>query len=516
MKTIYIKYFLIFALVFTTFSCADLVVENLNEPDTERVLATPGDLIGLAGGAYVVWYRQELDYEGNMMALATMADHSTSSWGNSGMRTYSSEPRVGFNNSVTGGDAYVNREPWNGFYSALSSVNDVLIKIAEGVEINDPATTNMIKAWCQFMQGCTHGSLALYFDKANIIDETTDLTALEFAPYSEVSAAAVGYFESAIATINATGDFTLPDGFMRGQNLTSTELKELANTMAARIMTLTPRNKTENAAVEWGKVKSFAQNGMDWDLEINTNTDFTSTGWADELKWVTQDNGWMRVDHRIMNMLDHSYPSRWPNDAWPADPGDVVTSSDNRLDSDFSYVATVPFKPDRGYYHFSHYSFSRWADWLVTFEGYVPCNTGWENSLMEAEAEARDGTLANAIAILNDPAGERQDRGGLTDIAGSATQQEVLEFIFYERDIGLFGTWTGISFCDMRRRDMLQRGTILHFPVPGAELEITGQPFYTISGTPDGVNIAMEGWAGYDGLTSPTDWTAPAGWTPGQ
>lgn len=511
MKTSYIKYLLIFALVFTTFSCADLEVKNLNEPDTERVLATPSDLIGLAGGAYATWWFQELDYEGYYMAMATMADHNTSSWGNSGMRTYSSEPRVGFNNSVTGGDAYVNRDPWGSNYSALSSVNDVLIQIADGVIIENQATTDMIKAWCQFIQGCTHSSLGMYFDQANIINETTDLSALEFAPYNEVSAAALGYFESAIATIDATGAFTLPDGFMRGVNLTSTELKELANFMAARVMILSPRNKTENAAVDWAKVKSFAQNGMDWDLEINSGP-----GWWNDFPARTGDEGWMRIDHRIMNMFDHTYPSRWPMDNWPADPGDVVTTSDARFASDFTYKASVPFKPDRGYYHFSHYYFSRYNEWAVTQEGFTPNQTGWENSLMEAEAEARGGNLGNAIAILNDADGHRKTRGGLPDIAGSATLSEVLEFIFYERDIDLLGTWSGTSFCDMRRRDMLQRGTILHFPVPGAELEITGQPFYTIQGTPDGVNIAMEGWAGYDGLTSPTDWVAPPGWTPGQ
>ena len=511
MKTSYIKYLLIFALVFTTFSCADLVVENLNEPDTERVLATPGDLIGLAGGAYATWWYQELSYTGYMMAMATMADHNTSSWGNSGMRAYSSEPRVGFNNSVTGGDAYVNRETWASNYSALSSANDVLIQIEDGVLINDQATTDMIKAWCQFIQGVTHSSLGQYFDKANIIDETTDLTALTFAPYNEVTVAAVGYYERAIATINAAEDFTLPDGFMRGVNLTSTELKELANFMAARAMTLGARNKGENAATDWAKVRTFAQNGIDWDLEINGGP-----GWWDNMKYYTENQGWMRVDHRIMNMFDHSYPSRWPNDPWPTDPGDVVTTSDARFASSFSYKATVPFKPDRGYYHFSHYYFSRWIDWVPTQEGYTPYQTAWENSLMEAEAEARGGTLANAIAILNAADGNRKVRGALGDVDAGATNAEVLEAIFYERDIDLFGTFSGTAYCDMRRRDMLQRGTILHFPVPGAELEITGQPFYTIQGTPDGVNIAMEGWAGYDGLTSPTDWVAPPGWTPGQ
>ena len=64
-------------------------------------------------------------------------------------------------------------------------------------------------------------------------------------------------------------------------------------------------------------------------------------------------------------------------------------------------------------------------------------------------------------------------------------------------------TQGGTGFFDMRRRDNLQRGTILHFPVPAAELEIIGAEWYTISGAPDGQNISDGSWTGKDGLTSP-------------
>ena len=61
----------------------------------------------------------------------------------------------------------------------------------------------------------------------------------------------------------------------------------------------------------------------------------------------------------------------------------------------------------------------------------------------------------------------------------------------------------GIGYFDMRRRDRLQSGTIMHFPVPATELEIIQVPVYTIGGTPDGENVSMGSWTGYDGLTSP-------------
>ena len=61
----------------------------------------------------------------------------------------------------------------------------------------------------------------------------------------------------------------------------------------------------------------------------------------------------------------------------------------------------------------------------------------------------------------------------------------------------------GIAFFDMRRRDMLQSGTILHFPIPGIELESLFIDYYTINGSPDGVNISSGSWKGKDGLVSP-------------
>ncbi len=53
-----------------------------------------------------------------------------------------------------------------------------------------------------------------------------------------------------------------------------------------------------------------------------------------------------------------------------------------------------------------------------------------------------------------------------------------------------------VGFCDMRRRDMLQYGTYLHYPVPGKELETLQLPNYTFggAGNADGVNTSNGGW----------------------
>jgi len=103
MKNKFLKfvYLVVIGFGLVTYSCADLNVENLNDPDTDDVLATPSDLIKLAGGAYRVWSQAVNDYSGPGLAMATMADQLSCSWGNAGMKDLSSEPGVGFNNDIT-------------------------------------------------------------------------------------------------------------------------------------------------------------------------------------------------------------------------------------------------------------------------------------------------------------------------------------------------------------------------------------------------------------------------------
>ena len=146
MKTNFVKYLLVFTLAIALFGCEGLDVKNLNAPDTDRVLATPGDLVGLAGGAMRTWSNAIQEYSGPALAMCTMADENTCSWGNVAMRDLSSEPRAGWNNNITYSNAQANREFWNSSYGSNSSVNDVLGKIADGTIINTQAETDMIAA----------------------------------------------------------------------------------------------------------------------------------------------------------------------------------------------------------------------------------------------------------------------------------------------------------------------------------------------------------------------------------
>ncbi|GAH39546.1 unnamed protein product, partial [marine sediment metagenome] len=320
----------------------------------------------------------------------------------------------------------------------------------------------------------------------------------EWKTYAEVGAAAIGYLDKAIAACNAAS-FITPEGWIRGTTLTSDELAELCNFYAAKFMISNPRNATENAAIDWNAVKAYAQNGLDYDLTIEFDGYET---WLGQIMAFAQLEGWMRVDMRVINMMDQNYPSRWNVNGVPPDPA-TATSADARLLTDFLKLGTVPHRPERGYYHFSYYGYWRYPEIQIETQavtGRYPVYPKSENDYMLAEALLRTGDKTGAINILN--ASPRVTRGGLDQLTGTATDTEVLNAIFYERTIELFSHSLGTEFFDMRRRNYLQPGTLLHFPIPGKELETLGEAYYSLGGSfgTSGVDYAGSdwGWPGWD------------------
>ena len=55
---------------------------------------------------------------------------------------------------------------------------------------------------------------------------------------------------------------------------------------------------------------------------------------------------------------------------------------------------------------------------------------------------------------------------------------------------------TGITFWEMRRNNLLQAGTLLHFPIPGKALNSIPEPIYTYGGTQGvaGEDYSTGGW----------------------
>ena len=273
---------------------------------------------------------------------------------------------------------------------------------------------------------------------------------------------------------------------------------KLANSYAARLLFQSPRTAAQNAALPWARIQAYAEKGIDFDFFIIANGLFEDGAtWYDEPKEYLNLPTWARIDCRIINMMDPDYPSRYPADGSlpPVHNGDGQAFSDDaRLLTDFEYLPSNNFKPDRGYYHYTHYRYDRYTATAMVGTGELMDMRLAENDMMIAEAKARLGDLGGAITLIND--GTRTTRGELDPIDGAATLDQVLDAIFYERDIELIGAGYGLGYFDMRRRDMLQKGSLLNWPLPAQELLVLQLPNYTFGGVgnADGINTSDGGW----------------------
>jgi hypothetical protein len=474
-------------------SCADLNVENLNEPDSSKVFTNPDDLMNLAGGTFKIIHNAAQEYTGPALSMGGMADQTSCPWC-CAMFDLGREPRIGFNNQKNYPYAYIITEPWKAFYSAISSVNDVLKAIDGGLKFDgNPSNTEMVEAWCYFVSGAAHSYVGLIYDKGNVINSYSDVSKLELLPWQDVINEALLLLDRAIAIADAN-DFILPVTWVAGQTMDNKGLSKLANSYAARTLAYSSRNKTHNTALDWNRILTYTQKGITTDFSPQLGDSYR---WYDNYFIYQTAAGWGRVDCRIINIFNHSYPSRWENNNTTG--YGQPTSADARLLSDFEFLSSQSFPPDRGYYWFSSYRFKRY-DYVTASVWYgdkpKPSFLAWENEMLKAEALVRTGNIAGGVAILNSATGARKVRGHLPDVTATAAT-DVLRIIWDEKDIELFDTGMGIGYFDMRRTDRLLSGTILHFPVPATELEISNIPLYTISGAPDGINISNGRWIGY-------------------
>ncbi|SKB94583.1 Starch-binding associating with outer membrane [Parapedobacter luteus] len=475
--------------------CEDNILDipNENNPDFARVYATGPDVENVASGLYNAVFIGENNTNGVQPMLATAADNVTCSFGNFGMRDMSWEPRnFAWDNSPTYANSGQTNNSYNRWYSAIGTASNVLRAIDGGVQIGaNGADNNRTRAFAKFTLGLAYGNLALVFDRAHIVDETKTVdAALETAvPYEEVASAAIAYLEEALALSNES--FTIPASWLGAPaDVSSADFSKIINTSAARILSYLPRNNAAVVDVDWARVRAYADNGItaDWlVLQDGTTRWYFNSG--DYLRRV----GWGRTDMYVVNMMEPSLPAYWEDRGDFPTPPEPATALDNRLKTDFQYMPSNDFIADRGYYHFSCYRLKRYDAVFQPNIGSKPTVALAENDMLRAEARAYLGDLAGAAAIIN--AGTRVTRGNLDPVA--ADFDDIIEAIHHERHVELHTTGFGVQFFQMRKLDLLQIGTPLHLPLPGALLQNLGlTEFYTFGtvAAADGIGTSNGGW----------------------
>ena len=469
------------AALLTASACADLDVTNPNNPDIKRALASGEDVKNIAVSTINSWYLTATYLEPYMM-LSVTSDNGSANFGNFGMRFNNLEPRAPYVNNSAGGDRAVTESPWNFNYGTLGAANDVLIAIDNGVEVPNGETAKY-KALAQFTQAASLANIAILFDQGFVVDEKSAGTTPVFKKYPEVSAAAMTKWDALIASLsgkNETYDVSVIP--IAAGPMTSAMLSRMANTMAARTLVYTARTPTENAAVNWAKVVSYAEKGLSGTAGAGAPYDFTVVGdnnnWYSYIAFYGDEPTWLRVDMRLINIMDPNSPAKFTGTIPPA-----ATSADARLASDFQFHGAVIGDPARGIYMQSPYSHKRYRFHARTSPsaatGPVPYVLQAENDLLWAEGLIRSGgSLATAASLINKT---RVTRGQLAPATAADGAAKLLDYVYYERVVDLLNT-SGVELMDGRRFDKLQAGTLRHLPVPAKELEILRLPIYTFGG----------------------------------
>lgn len=473
-----------------------LDVTNPNEPDIPRALASPEDVKNLAVSSLRSWYIGATDYEPWLMFQVT-ADASTANYGNFGMRFNNLEPRIPYENNSAGGDRGVTESPWNSSYSALGAANDAIRAFKGGLTLPEgQAETDKYRRLAQFTQAATLTTLALVFDQAFIVDETSDPSSPPtLKPYTEVSAAAVAKW-AALATDAAGKSDTYDQSSefpMADAPLTSDRLARWANTMAALTLAYTPRNAAEAAKVDWAKVATFADKGIGTGsagapFDVVVVGDYNN--WYSGLTELGDGISWTRVDMRLICRMDPSQPCKFNGTIPPQG-----SSPDARFTTDYGYDAELIGDPGRGIYMQSPYYHARYYDYSSDGNdeiGPAPYLLAAESDLVHAEALIRSGgSLATAASLINIT---RVGRGNLPPATAADGAATLLADIDYERDVELLST-DGFTLFQRRHVDGLQPGTVHQLPIPAKELETLGLPIYTFGGIGNEQSLIAAGGA---------------------
>jgi len=296
MKRIFKPFSILFLSALAFVACdieSDLYVDNPESPNDNTLASDPVALEATAGGLFRNWYMADSNYYGPGMALNTMADVSSCSWGNAGMRDLSGEPRGAFNNTTSYGNN-VTRGYFNSLYSVLTDANQIALAVSNGVEFSN---NDLMASMAKFSQALAMGSAAMYFDKVWLSDETGIIGSKDGSSPQEAMAFAIKKLDEAIAIASA-GSFTVPANYMT-KSYSAQELASIMNSYGARMLAGNARTKAEKDSADWSKIAAYAAAGMGTDFSI-VHDDVT---WYDYFKTYLVYPGWARIDLRVINSV---------------------------------------------------------------------------------------------------------------------------------------------------------------------------------------------------------------------
>ena len=505
----------------------DLQVNNPNEPDRARALAGPDDVETLIASSFQkVWEIGHYWTNANF-AFNHMSSRHTATWGNMGMNDLGREPREPLPNQASYRPSYVFEANWGDAYGGISAASDGIRAIDNGLEIGPGGERNArARAFAISTRAILNCLLALWYDQAFLIDETTDLAGeLDTVDYNAVYSHAMNLLNEAESAVRAAS-FTLPDTWINGNSWSNDEFADYLVSWKARCAANLPRTDAEAAGVNWSQVIQDAQNGMR-EVVVMGEDRSSGTAWWDGLKIFMQENRtWHRMHMDWVGMADQSgeyqdwltFPTeqrtaremtfgddrRFPAVNEHGTLGESVSPTAASTGPMHRYNATVIFRPERGTYRQSHYGDARYDHYTLSCSrcefGTMEHMTPNEFDHYMAEGHYRMGNFAGAADLINvtrmeaglPPAPSNPTDAVPSNATGECTPRKrydvqgrcgnLRDAMWFEHFENVFNVFGGLEYWHGRRNDLLPAGTALQLPIPAADLEVLQRDIYTFGG----------------------------------
>ncbi|MEO7455577.1 MAG: hypothetical protein ABIY52_04900 [Gemmatimonadaceae bacterium] len=530
----------------------ELKVDNPNQPETQRVLASPVDIESLLGNYYRRWHEGLYRTTGNVGLMAMVQSFEDfSSLSNNCMGQRVTIPRPANDNSIGNGCKDEQLRIYT-IENEVARVSSSILATLEqpGFTLGTPAQDLRGKAFGQFLRGVSLGYLAMVYDSSAVVEvATSNEDAGELVGYKDVAQASMDAFQKAIdyantAGASANGGFPLPAGWIPSStSFTAPEFIKLVRSYRARIRADVARTPAERAAVNWDLVIADAQNGITANHDNITST--TAGPFQGILNQLYSYGTWHQMTPFVVGMADVSGAyATWiakPLQDRGADGPFTMVTPDLRFpqgatraaqQADFAitscesagatckrYFVNRPAgsdpqsSPTWGLSNYDHVRFWPWkqkGDAGSAQNGKLIFMTLAEINMLEAEGQIRKGNFAAAAALINktrvpnglDPItafdGTSPVPGGANCVprvpVGPAYNTvacgNMMEAMKYEKRIEEAYTHFIGWFLDMRGWGDLPVNTPLHWPVPYQDLQARNRPLSAIYSTGGGTNPA--------------------------
>lgn len=470
---------ILFTIGLVTYSCSDLDVENVNQPDRERALKSDSDITSLINGSVTSIFSRLIGFHN--IYTNQMSDQTTTTNAYSDFWAFGDQPRRAMNNTATNGSLFTISSNWGGFNSQIYNANTLLDLVNnKGRTIlndDDEDVTDHLVTTAKFIRGMGQCYLGMLYDKGYIMDENTDPTTVEFSSYDEMIASGLEDLDDVLA--NAPTGYELQ--LYQGYSIDRADFIKLVNTYMVKF--IMGKARTASETVDYAKALTHANNGITADFNPPAKQNVLFNNGQDWMCYTLSGGAaYIPVDQKIPYLAANN-PTAQPAD-YPTNSNIVLAqavSNDPRFANYFGYSTDFGYLNEaRGRELFSNTKHERFKTGNNRNVNGHSTNifSLAELQYLKAEAQYKSGNLAGAAATLD--ASPRNTEGNITT---TATDVEIKKALLYEYAIELHLNGSlGNNYFFMRRNDLLQKGTPTHFPVPADELGITGDATYTFGG----------------------------------